>query len=208
MWNICKAEFRYVAFYIILVSVCITGGFLFYFRIKESGTVSGMLFPLTVAIILQLLMHRSIEKRDRQIAVLPLSIRHISLARIGLFLVPVMLLHIVYMIFYLIFKSENPRWSHDFYDVLMFFGLALLGSSLYFIQHDLLYTFSVRKRNPEIDIIILIILLTALFLAIPLALAPVWGVTGNMLRLLCFLAGLASLYPAVMAYERRRSYVE
>ncbi len=101
----------------------------------------------------------------------------------------------------------SPRWQHDIYDVMMFFGLILTGCSVYFIQHDL-YSFSKKLRNAELDIIVLIVVVAVIILGIPITLATVWGDTGNFLRVLCFLSGFIFLYPAIITFTRRSQFLE
>lgn len=208
MWHIFKAEFRYVYKNILLMAGFIIPGALFYFQISDTAGVSNVLSPLTIATILQFIIFRSIEKRDRQSVLLPFSIRQIAIARILLFLIPCFSLYGLYFILHLVFKDFSPRWNHDIYDLMMFFGLTLVGSSIYFIQHDLIFSFLQKNKNPELDISVLIVLIAVVCLGIPLALAPVLGYTGNLLRGFCFISGLVFIYPAVTIFERRKSYIE
>ncbi|MFQ5824105.1 MAG: hypothetical protein ACE5JB_08640 [bacterium] len=208
MWQIFAAEFRYVYKNIILVVVIIVPGALFYFNISETAGVDNMIFPLTIATIFQLVIFRILEKRNRHSILLPLSIRQIAIARILLYLTSCLGFYGLYFILHFIFKNLSPRWQHDIYDVMMFFGLTLFGCSVYYVLHDLLFSFSRKFKTAEFDLIVFIILITAILLGIPLALAPMWGSTGDALRVLCFLSGFVFLYPAVVTFERRKSYLE
>jgi hypothetical protein len=206
MLQIVKAEFRYVWHLILVVMTLILSGFQLYFRVSDRGGFAHILLPLAAAIILQVIVIRSIEKRDRLFATLPVDLRLIARARVLLFLAPVICLHAIYFALYFVLRQDSVRWHHDIFDVLMFFGLVLFGSAAYFIQHDIMH--SRFKINPEIDVSILVVLISMVFIGIPLLLAPVWGMYGNVLRVLCFTAGWLSLYPASKSFARRRSYLE
>ncbi|MFQ5633584.1 MAG: hypothetical protein ACE5I1_32875, partial [bacterium] len=198
MWRLIKTEFHYSNKNIALVLTFIIPGALLYMRSSPTTGTSAMLFPLVTATIFQLLVFRSMEKRDRKYALLPLSIRQLAAVRLSLFLIPCLGFYGVYIILQLIFKDAGPRWQHDIYDEMMFFGLILFGFSVYFILHDLYASFSRRAQKAETDLIVMIVLVVAIMLGVPLSLASIWGDGGNLLRTLCFAMGLAFLYPAIV----------
>ncbi|MFQ5628895.1 MAG: hypothetical protein ACE5I1_09050 [bacterium] len=208
MWRLIKTEFHYSNKNIMLVLALLIPGALLYMNASPKTGMNSMLFPLVTATIFQLLVFRSMEKRDRKYVLLPLSIRQLAAVRLSLFLIPCLGFYGVYLILQLIFKDAGPRWQHDIYDEMMFFGLILLGFSVYFILHDLYASYSRRAQKTETDLVMMIVLVVAIMLGIPLTLASIWGDGGNILRTLCFAMGLAFLYPAIVAFERRKSYLE
>lgn len=208
MWQIVKAEFEYMAKMIFLVAGFIIPGALIYIRISPTAGISTMLLPLTVATIFQPLIMRSIEKRERQQVLLPLPIRRIATARLLLVVLPTVFYYGLYLILYLVFKFFSPLWFHDIFDLMMFFGLILFGFSLYLILRDMLISNFVNYRPAEFDAGILVVVCSLIFLAVPLALATQWGISGNILRVLCFFSGFVLLYPVVLSFTRRKSYLE
>lgn len=208
MWKIVKAEFQYMSKLILLVAGLIIPGTLIYLRISPTAGISAMLFPLTVATIFQPLIMRSIEKRVRQQVQLPLSIRSIATARLLLVLVPALFYYGLYMILHLIFIRFSPLWSHDIFDILMFFGLILFGFSLYLILHDLLVSKFSQYKPAEFDAGVLVVVISLIVLGIPMSLAFQHGITGNLLRVMCFFAGFVILYPVVLSFTKRKTYLE
>jgi hypothetical protein len=208
MWQIVKAEFEYMFKMILLVAGFIIPGALLYMRVSPTAGISAMLLPLTAATIFQPLIMRSIEKRERQQVLLPLPIRRIAAARLLLVVVPTLLYYGLYMILHLSFKHFSPLWFHDIFDVLMFFGLILFGFSLYLILRDLLISNFSHYKPAEFDAGVLVIIVSIIFLGIPIALATQWGISGNILRILCFFAGFVLLYPVVLSFTKRKTYLE
>lgn len=208
MYKIIQAEIHYTYKFIVPISALITIGFLVYQRISaDTGNLSLMLFPLTVATILQLIIHRSMEKRDRQLATVPLAIRQIALARILLYAAPCGLFYGIYFAYNLFSRIFNPFSGGDLYDKLMFSGMVLFGFSMYFILHDLAVSFSRKGLGLEGDLIAMIVLVVFALLIIPLMIAPLDGITAQTLQMICFVSGILSLYPAKVAFERRKSYL-
>jgi hypothetical protein len=139
---------------------------------------------------------------------LPLDVREVAKARILLYTVPASAIYGIYFLLNIIFRDGSRLWVFDIFDILMFFGLILLSSSAILIQNDVFVVKLNKRLNPELDIFIIILFLSIVFIGIPLLLAPIWHWFGNVLRVLCFIAGLASLYPTILTYGRRRSYLE
>ncbi|MFQ5753056.1 MAG: hypothetical protein ACE5HI_13780 [bacterium] len=208
MWRIFRAELLYVYKNIALVFAIIIPGGLYYFKISDTAGVEHIIFPLTIATIFQFVIFRIIEKRNRVNILLPLSIRQIAFARVFLYLVPCSVFYGLYFILFFLFRNIYPRWEHDIYDVLMFLGLTLFGCSAYYIQSDLATSLSNKVKNVELDVVVFIILISAIILGIPLALAGLLGTTGDALRVACFLTGWVFLYPTVVTFEKRKSYLE
>lgn len=208
MWPIVKAEFRYSHRSILLIAAFVIPGTLLYFRASATAGVSAMLFPLTVATIMTPIMVRSIEKRVRQNVLLPLAVKQIAWARVLLILTPAAGYYAVYFLLHAIFASMSSRWQHDVYDLMMFFGLIVFGFCAFFILKDLLSGFYLKRKALELELVILLALTAVVLLGVPIALATIYGSTGNVLRLLCFASGFVSLYPAVIFFERRRAYLE
>ena len=208
MWRIVKAEFNYVWYLILIVVTLMVTGFHLYFRVNDHARFENILLPLSVSIILQVLIIRSIEKRDRFIVLLPVDTGVLARARVLLFFIPALALHLLYFLAYFILRDGGVRWQHDLFDVMMFFGLVLIGGSVYFIQHDIIQSRLKKRLSPELDVSIIILLITVIFLGIPLLLAPIWGLSGNILRVTCFIAGWVSLCLAQNAFQHRRSYLE
>ncbi|MFQ5604444.1 MAG: hypothetical protein ACE5HS_14335 [bacterium] len=208
MWRILKAELLYVYKNIVLVLAIIIPGMLFYFRISETAGVNTMVFPLTIATILQLVIFWIIEKRNRQVVILPISIRQLAVSRLLLFLLPCVWYFGIYFLLYFFLKNVSPRWQHDIYDLLMFLGLILFGCSIYFVLLDLLHSWLNKFNSVEFDLVIFIILISTILLGIPLGLASVWETTGKIIRVMCLGAGIVLLYPAVKTFETRKSYID
>jgi hypothetical protein len=193
---------------ILLVAGFIIPGALLYLQVSSTAGISAMLFPLTVATIFQPLIMRSIEKRERQQILLPLSIRQIAAARLLLVVVPALFYYGLYMILHLIFIHFSPLWSHDIFDLLMFFGLILFGFSLYLILHDLLISKFSQYKPAEFDAGILVGVIAIILLGVPLILAIQHGIPGNLLRIMCFFAGFVLLYPVMLSFMKRKTYLE
>lgn len=210
MWEIIRTEFRYVYKMNLLLAGVIIPGSLLYMSGSPTAGISVMLFPLSAGIILQLMIYRAIEKRERQQVLLPLSIRQLALARTGLVIGPTLAVYGIYLFLWAVFKDFNPAWwRQDILDLFMFFGLLLVGFSVYLILRDLFLSHIKNYRASELDIIILMVIILAVLLGIPLALAnPRSTLIINSLRILCFVCGLVILYPATVSFIRRKSYRE
>lgn len=95
-----------------------------YIRSSPTAGVSTMLFPLCAGTILQLLLFRSMEKRERQNMLLPVSIRRIAIARVSLILLPCVFFYGLYLVLHLTLANTSDIWRHDIYDLFMFPGLV------------------------------------------------------------------------------------
>lgn len=208
MWPIVKAEFRYSYKSILLIAAFVIPGTLFYFRASATAGISSMLLPLTAATIMTPIMVKGIEKRDRLNVMLPLAIKQIAWARVLLILTPAVGYYAVYFLLHAIFASMSPRWQHDVYDLMMFFGLIVFGFCAFLILKDLLSGFYLKRKALELELVILLALTAVVLLGVPIALATMYGSTGNVLRLLCFASGFVLLYPAVIFFARRKAYLE
>ncbi|MEJ2635622.1 MAG: hypothetical protein P8184_10055 [Calditrichia bacterium] len=209
MWNIIFAEFRYTYKLALVLAGFIIPAALFYIQTSPTAGISSMLFPLCAATILQLLIFRSMEKRERQNILLPLSVHRIALARVSLIVLPAVFFYGIYFFLRLLFGDTGSIWHHDPFDMMMFFGLVLLGFSVFLILHDLFVSIFKNYKAAEFDVVVLLVIISGVLLGIPLALAVAWkNPSLKMLQVFCFIAGFVFLYPAVFSFERRRSYME
>jgi hypothetical protein len=206
MSQIVKAEFLYSFRGFLVLAVLIIPGCLIYSWTSETAGLNGMLLPLTVGSILQPVVLRTIEHRDRQHILLPQTCRKIALARLLVIATPVVVFYTLYLISHFLFRSLSTEWNHDAFDLMMFSGLVLLGFSVYFLQQDSQSILGQRTRRVEFQMALLIVVIVAAYVAIPIALAPIFGPTGNLLRVLCFILGITIPYLMVMTFIRRRSY--
>lgn len=206
MWRLIKAEFHYVHRTLILVPLFIIPFFLLYMRVSTVA-VQHVVFPLAVASVISLLMVRSVERRERQQALLPLPLRQIALARVLLILIPSAAFYGAYFLLHLLLRRFYPVWEHDGYDLIMFLGLIFLGFSLYLVLHDFFVSNFSSYKSGESDILVMLVVIVLVLLGIPLLLATLWRPSLDLLRMLCLLAGGVMLYPAVASFVRRRSYL-
>lgn len=206
MWQLIKAEFHYVHRTLILVVLFIIPFFLLYMRISPVS-VQQVLFPLTVASVITLLMMRSVERRERQQALLPMPLRQIALARVLLILIPSAAFYGTYFLLYLLLRRFSPVWAYDGHDLVMFLGLILLGFSLYLVLHDFFASKISSYKSGESDVVILLAVIAIFLLGMPLLLAVWQQPSADLLRVLCLVAGGAMIYPAIASFVRRRSYL-
>lgn len=209
MWPIIKAEFHYNLRVIVVMIMFIIPAAFFYVRTSPSAGMSTMLLPLSAGVILQIFVVRSIEKRERLNVLLPTSIGQIAIMRVSLIFLPLLFFHVLYLVMHLAFRNKSSLWLHDTSDLVMFFGLILLGFSVYLILHDAFLSIFRNQKVAEFDILILIAMMALIFLGIPLAFATIWkNPSTGFLQKLCLLGGVLSLFPAVYGFRRRKSYLE
>ena len=206
MWQLIKAEFAYVHRTLILVVLFLLPFFLLYMRVS-TVTVQYVLHPLAVASVISLLMFRSMERRERQQALLPLSLQQIALARVLLILIPSAFFYGGYYLLHLLLWRFSPVWACEGYDMVMFLGLILLGFLLYLVLHDFFASNVSSYKSGESDVVILLAVIAVILLGIPLLLTVWQRPSADLLRVLCLVAGGAMIYPAIASFVKRRSYL-
>jgi len=209
MWNLIKSEFRYNRVKM-LSQLLIIPAYSLYIMWSSSKSWFGIPSILTVALAVQIVIDRNLEKRERQNILLPLACKNIAYVRILLILLPGIVVFSAYIVIRLIIAHNLPSWEYGGIDLLMFAGLFLLGFSIYFIQRDLSYMKTKKVRRAENDVIILLVLLVIMILGIPLTIAVSYNEVVDAESLISVLSilGLLLLYPTVVTFYRRKSYLE
>lgn len=207
MWQVIKTELRYTGLMTSFVAGLIIPAVVLYLQATESRNISVVLLPLVVAASLNPFVFRSLERRERQQILLPVSIARLGIARLFSFLVPAVVVYSSYLILYQLFKHD-PLWQEDMFDLAMFFGLILLGFSAFLIVRDISINWFEKYRAAEFDVVLLITVVSVILLAIPLILTQVHGHASDILRIACLVSGVLSLYPAVTSFTRRRSFLD
>ncbi len=210
MWQLLKSEFRYSAWRSMALLWILPG---FYLYSRWSGSQSWYAVPsiLTVAVAVQIIIERKIERKDRQHVSLPLSLAAIATVRLSLVLLPAFVLFSLYLLSRLLIAGSLPPWEQGGLDLLMFFGLTVLGFSVYFLQRDVFTTFFKRKKGKDVDIIILLAILLCLILGFPLTIAIIYKeriVSAENIIILLFILGLSLLYPTIISFKQRKSFLE
>ncbi len=209
MWKIIKAEYRYSWKTLFFVTASILAGTFFYNSISPASGLQALLFPPVVVIIIQPLMLSILEKRERQQALLPVSLHHVAIARLFMVVFPAAVIYCGYIIYLFITASPDRVMLSRVLDSLMFFGMILFAFSSFLIVRDLALYFRKKQLAVEIQTGLMIVLLISFLAGIPLALAILKDVKYQIfLQVLCFIAGFACLYGARISFERRHSYIE
>ena len=120
MIQLLTAEFLYSVRGLFLLAGLIIPACLIYVQASETAGLSTMLLPLTVGIILQPVVLRSMEQRDRHHILLPLQCRMIALARLLVFVTPVVGFYGLYLAGHFLFRSLSAEWNHEMFDLMMF----------------------------------------------------------------------------------------
>lgn len=210
MTNLIKAEIDYYK-YRILTLFWIVPAFYLFATMRHSDNWFVLPCIMAVAIVIQILIDRNIEKRERLHILLPLSVHRLAMVRLMILLLPCLCLYGIYLIIHLLMTRGLPSWNDGGFDLIMFFGLSLLGFSIYFIQRDLLSAVFRADARLGIDAIILIALCAAIIYGIPIGLAIHYktkiGSAEPEIAIL-FICGILFLYPTVVTFARRKSYLE
>ncbi len=185
----------------------------FYLYSTISGSQSWFVIPcvMTVAMVIQILIERSKERRERLLILLPISVQRIGLVRLLILLTPCFSLYGLYLIIHFAMNRSLPHWHQGGLDMVMFFGLTLLGFSIYFFQRDLLSSFFRKDSHIGVDAIILLVLCAIIIYGTPLTLAILYhGEIHVAEPLIWFLliSGILLLYPTVLTFKRRRTFLE
>ena len=209
MFAIFLAELRYTYRVLLPVVVLIVLLYTAYYQLSnEDDGLHIIFFSLSIATILQLIILRSMEKRDRLLAILPLPNRQIALSRILLYALPCGFYYGLFFLLYGVASIFGMHIANDLFDELMFAGVVLLGFSCFFIVHDLASHMSFASLRKQADLFALVLLVTVALIGIPILIAPIEVERAQFLQALCFAAGLLSMLMAKIAFERRKSYLE
>lgn len=210
MINLIKAEIDYYK-YRILTLFWIIPAFYLYAMIRDSDSWFVLPCIMSVAIAIQILIDRNIEKREHLHVILPISVRRIAMTRLLTLLMFCVSLYGVYLIIHLLVTRSLPPWNDGGFDLIMFFGLSLLGFSMYFVQRDLLSAIFRADARSGIDAIILIVLCATIIYGVPIGLTIHYKTkidTAKPVIAILFICSILLLYPSVVTFAQRKSYLE
>jgi len=210
MWALIKSDFEYCK-YRTLTSLWIIPGY--YIYSVTSGQQSWFVVPsiLSVSVVIQVLIERNMEKRERLHILLPVPIRGIGFSRLAILLFPFVGIIGLYLILQATLGGGLPPWTDGGIDLVMFFGLGLLAFSFYFLLRDLLLYSLKHMEQSGIDAIFMLITARIVIFGIAVALTILFKknpMAHQALILLLFFVGLNLLYPTLWSFARRKSYLE
>ena len=140
MWQLIKSDISYHRATFIMLHIVVAA--LFAFLKFSAEELDFMIFIMAFVIINQINAFRIKEKRDRQHALLPLSVRQIGTARLLTLLIPCATAFFFYYLLDLLFTSGKPV---EGLKLVVLFGLTLLLFSVFLILRDAFY-FSTKSR--------------------------------------------------------------
>lgn len=211
MWRAFISEFDYLKMSLSFLLFIIPGFYAFSVWSGKSGAWFVVPSVLTVSLLMQVFINRSLEKRDRQFLLLPISVRRLGVVRLGLVLIPAVAVHFGYILIDFILDGRLLGWHQGGVDELMFFSLTLIGFSAYFMLSDLIFASFRGDSHIGFDVVGLLIVIALIVMGIPITLAvlqksrpiPWDGIIFGFLAV-----GLLLLSMTVLTYTRRRTYLE
>ena len=167
MWHILITEFSYnKILFLILFGLVPIVAYLTVYPLMEDMPTAMMLFWLMLVPIQNWIIFRNRENRDRQHALLPVSVVLRALARMGLIVILCTAMITIYCFIQFI---VNPARPVAFMGAGVAFGIILIVFSIYFILRDLLLfvlrnnrLFKLSKERSKTVLIFLVLILNLL----------------------------------------------
>lgn len=213
MWQLVKAEFKY---YRVLFAVPMI--FVIWFQIVEYYFIKsfqneslsigiGYLYMISGFFIFSILQKRFTEKREKFLAILPLSSKQLALSRFWFVVIPFAILTVYFVISHLI---VNNLWHIELSIPIVHIGFLLIIVAGFVRARDDWFShwnFGKRTQAAFISVSIIQIIVVAIFLGLPNSYNNSDLGLNNYAVLIFFLLGLVIMLTTIYSFQKRKSYL-